>query len=282
MKNESILKMKINANRIRSRIITTVLDYGDGHAGPSLSCTDILSVLYNGVMNIDEKNPKSPDRDYFILSAGHKCLALYATLIERGYEDESVMQTYNRLDTKVPGHPDEQKFRGVDFSTGSLGHGLPLACGVATAMKLKNRMNRVFVLMGDGEHGEGSVWESASFASHHKLDNIIAIVDRNHLQINGTTEQIQSIEPLKERYKAFGWSVKTVDGNNIEELYEALYSLPFKKNKPSLIIANTIKGKGLSFAENNVDYHHWNPKDPKEIAMARADARKLDEEVFTL
>lgn len=282
MKNESILKMKSSANRIRSRIITTVLDYGDGHAGPSLSCADILSVLYNGVMNIDEKNPKSPDRDYFILSAGHKCLALYAALIEKGYEDESVMQTYNRLDTKVSGHPDEQKFRGVDFSTGSLGHGLPLACGVAKAMKLKNRMNRVFVLMGDGEHGEGSVWESASFASHHKLDNIIAIVDRNHLQINGTTEQIQSIEPLKERYKAFGWSVKTVDGNNIEELYEALYSLPFKKNKPSLIIANTIKGKGLSFAENNVDYHHWNPKDPKEIAMAREDARKLDEEVFTL
>jgi len=282
MKNESILKMKISANRIRSRVITTVLDYGDGHAGPSLSCADILAVLYNGAMNVDAKGPKSPDRDYFILSAGHKCLALYAALIERGFEDESVLKTYNRLDTKVPGHPDEGKFRGVDFSTGSLGHGLPLACGVATSMKLRKKINRVFVLMGDGEHGEGSVWESASFASHHQLDNIIAIVDRNHLQINGTTEQIQSLEPLKERYEAFGWSVKTVNGNDIEELYEALYSVPFEQNKPSLIIANTIKGKGLSFAENNVDYHHWNPKDPKEIAIAREDVRKLDEEVFTL
>ncbi|MGB7594220.1 MAG: transketolase [Erysipelotrichaceae bacterium] len=282
MKSESILKMKISANRIRSRVITTVLDYGDGHAGPSLSCADILAVLYNGAMNVDAKDPKSPDRDYFILSAGHKCLALYAALIERGFEDESVMKTYNRLDTKVPGHPDEGKFRGVDFSTGSLGHGLPLACGVATAMKLRKKINRVFVLMGDGEHGEGSVWESASFASHHKLDNIIAIVDRNHLQINGTTEQIQSLEPLKERYEAFGWAVKTVDGNNIEELYEALYAVPLEKDKPSLIIANTIKGKGLSFAENNVDYHHWNPKDPKEIAIAREDVKKLDEEVFTL
>ena len=282
MKNESILKMKSCANHVRSRIITTVLDYGEGHAGPALSCTDILSVLYNGAMNIDPSDPENPDRDYFILSAGHKCLALYATLIQRGFEDESVLKTYNRLDTKVPGHPDEQKFSGIDFSTGSLGHGLPLACGVATSMKLKTKNNRVFVLMGDGEQGEGSVWESASFASHHKLDNIIAIIDRNHLQINGTTEQIQSIEPLKERYEAFGWSVRTVNGNDIEELYEALYSIPFEKNRPSLIIANTIKGKGLSFAENNVDYHHWNPKDPDEIAIAREDVRKLDEEVFTL
>jgi transketolase len=281
MKNETILKMKISANRIRSRVITTVLDNGDGHAGPSLSCADILSVLYNGAMNIDCKDPKSQDRDYFILSAGHKCLALYAALIESGFEDESVMKTYNQLDTKVPGHPDEGKFRGVDFSTGSLGHGLPLACGVAMAMKLRHKINRVFVLMGDGEHGEGSIWESASFASHHKLDNIIAIIDRNHLQINGSTEQIQRIEPLKERYEAFGWSIKTVDGNNIDELYPALYQVPFETGKPSLIIANTIKGKGLSFAENNVDYHHWNPKDPKEIATAREDVRKLDEEVFT-
>jgi transketolase len=281
MRNESILKMKIGANRIRSRIITTVLDYGDGHAGPSLSCADILSVLYNGAMSINSEAPKCPDRDYFILSAGHKCLALYAALVEKGFEDESVMKTYNKLGTKVPGHPDEGKFRGIDFSTGSLGHGLSLACGVALSMKLRKKVNRVFVLMGDGEQGEGSIWESASFASHHKLDNIIAIIDRNHLQINGTTDQIQRTEPLKERYEAFGWSVKTVDGNDIEELYEALYSIPFEENKPSLVIANTIKGKGLSFAENNVEYHHWNPKDPKEIAIAREDVRKLDEEVFT-
>ncbi len=281
MKNESILKMKICANRIRSRIITTVLDYGDGHAGPSLSCADILAVLYNGVLNVDIKDPKSPDRDYFILSAGHKCLALYAVLIEKGFEEASVMKTYNRLNTKVPGHPDEDKFKGVDFSTGSLGHGLGLACGVATSMKLRHKNNRVFVLMGDGEQGEGSVWESASFATHQKLDNLVAIIDRNHLQINGTTEQIQSLEPLKERYEAFGWSVQTVNGNDIEELYEVLYKVPFETDKPSLIIANTIKGKGLSFAENNVDYHHWNPKDPNEIAIAREDVRKLDEEVFT-
>ncbi|MEI7667491.1 MAG: transketolase, partial [Erysipelotrichaceae bacterium] len=205
---------------------------------------------------------------------------LYSALIEKGFEDESILDTYNQLDSKVPGHPDEQKFRGIDFSTGSLGHGLGLACGVAIAKKLKKQDNRVFVLMGDGEHGEGSVWESASVASQHKLDNIIAIVDRNKLQINGSTEQIQSLEPLKQRYEAFGWSVKEVDGNNVEELDYWLSKVPFETNKPSLIIAKTVKGKGLSFAENNAEYHHWNPKDPHEIEVARADVRKLIEEVF--
>lgn len=280
MKDNLIIKMKQNANRIRIRIITSVLDYGDGHAGPSLSCADILIVLYYGVMNVYPEDPKNENRDYFILSAGHKCLALYAVLIEKGFENEIALTSYNRLNTKVPGHPDESKFRGIDFSTGSLGHGLPLACGVAVSLKLRKKDNRVFVLMGDGEQGEGSVWEGASFASHHKLDNIIAIIDRNHLQINGTTEQIQSIEPLKLRYEAFGWSVKTVNGNDIEELYEALSSVPFEIGKPSLLIANTVKGKGLSFAENNINYHHWNPKDSKEIAIAREDVRKLEEEVF--
>jgi transketolase len=276
---DSIKQMKASANRIRASVITTVLDHGDGHAGPSLSSADILSVLYNGILKVDPQNPNMKNRDYFILSAGHKCLALYAALIEAGFEEASVMDSYNQMDTKVPGHPDEGKFKGVDFSTGSLGHGLALACGVAIGMKLNRQKNRAFVLMGDGEHGEGSIWESASFASHHKLDNVVAIVDRNHLQINGTTEQIQSLEPLKQRYEAFGWSVKTVDGHDIEELYKTFKKIPFEKGKPSLVIANTIKGKGLSFAENNADYHHWNPKNPQEIETARNDVRKLLAEV---
>jgi len=278
--DQIVKQMKRSANHIRVRIINACLEHGDGHAGSSLSCADILSVLYTDILRVDVKEPKNPKRDYFILSAGHKCLALYATLIEKGFEDPSIMDTYNQLDSKVPGHPDEQKFKGIDFSTGSLGHGLGLACGVAIAKKLQNQDNRIFVLMGDGEHGEGSVWESASVATQHKLDNIIAIVDRNKLQINGSTEQIQSLEPLKQRYEAFGWSVQEVDGNSVEALNACFHKVPFEIGKPSLVIARTIKGKGLSFAENKAEYHHWNPKDPIEIAAAKEDVRKLIEEGF--
>jgi transketolase len=228
---------------------------------------------------VDADNPAWDGRDYFVLSAGHKCLALYGALVELGFEAPEVMDTYNQMDTPIPGHPDADKFRGVDVSTGSLGHGLAIACGLAKGWKLRGRDNKVYVLMGDGEQGEGSVWESASVAAHHGLDNIVAIIDKNRLQINGTTEQVQQTDQLKTRYESFGWDVETVNGHEIDSIYAAL-TCPGQSDKPRLIIAETIKGKGLSFAENNVNYHHWNPKDPEEIKRAMADLGRLEKEAL--
>jgi len=277
--SSAVSKAKAMAPRIRSHIIKACLKNGDGHAGPSLSCTDILATLYGGeILKVDAKNPKWRERDYFILSAGHKCLALYGALIEAGFEKPEVMASYNQMDTRIPGHPDADKFRGVDVSTGSLGHGLAIACGLAKGWKLKGTDNMVYVLMGDGEQGEGSVWESASVAAHHQLNNIVAIVDKNRLQINGTTEEVQKTDTLKDRYESFGWKVLRVDGHQIESLYKVLSAMPQQKGKPTLVIADTIKGKGLSFAEDNVNYHHWNPKDPDEIRIAEDHLIQLNKE----
>lgn len=252
-------KLEKGAHNIRKHIVNTIVHNGEGHGGPALSCTDILSVLYLGVMNIDKDNPQASTNDKFILSAGHKCLALYGALVEKGIVDAEVLTTYNKLGSPVPGHPDASKLPGVEFSTGSLGHGLPLGCGYALAARMKGENFKTYVLMGDGEQGEGSNWEAAAFAAHNRLDNLIAVIDENGLQINGWTHQVLKPSPLEDRYKAFGWSVKVVDGHNVEALYKAFTSAPFEKGKPSMIVAKTIKGKGLSFAEDNVKYHHWHP-----------------------
>lgn len=261
--------VKRRALEIRRHIVKTIISNGEGHVGSALSCADLLAVLYLSVLNVDPGNPRWADRDRFILSAGHKCLALYGTLIERGFITKDVLSTYNRLGSSVPGHPDAKKLPGVDFSTGSLGHGLALGCGVALAAKMERKDYKTYVLMGDGEQGEGSVWEAASFASHKKLDNLVAILDRNRLQINGPTKEVADTDPLEARYAAFGWSVKVIDGHCVESIYEALTAVPFAPGKPSLIIADTIKGKGLSFAENDHRYHHWHPHpDGEEAAKA--------------
>jgi len=263
-------KLEKGAHNIRKHIVDTIVHNGEGHGGPALSCADILSVLYMGVMHIDKDNPDSPGNDKFIMSAGHKCLALYGALAEKGIIDASLLQTYNKLGSPVPGHPDATKLPGVEFSTGSLGHGLPLGCGFALAARMKGEGCKTYVLMGDGEQGEGSNWEAAAFAAHNKLDNLIAVIDENSLQINGRTCEVCKPTPLENRYEAFGWSVKVVDGHDVEALYDALASAPFEKGKPSMIVAKTIKGKGLSFAEDNVKYHHWHP-DEKEAEKALAE-----------
>lgn len=227
--------------------------------GAALSCADLLAVLYGDVLHLDAENFQAPEQDTFLLSAGHKCLALYAALIERGIVPESVLDTYNQFGSPVPGHPDMEKLPGVQFSSGSLGHGLPVGCGIAVAGRMRGAEGRVFVLMGDGEHGEGSVWESVAFAAQNHLDNLIAIVDENGLQINGTTREILFPSSLATRYQAFGWAVREADGNSCTEIRRTLSALPFEKGRPSVLIAHTIKGKGLPFAENDVRYHHWNP-----------------------
>ncbi len=269
--NQEVLEK--GAHNIRKHIVNTIVNNGEGHGGPALSCADILSVLYLGIMNIDKNDPDNINNDKFLLSAGHKCLAIYAALVEKGIINVEVLDTYNKLGSPVPGHPDATKLPGVEFSTGSLGHGLPLGCGFAVAARMKDMNYKTYVLMGDGEQGEGSIWEAAAFAAHNKLDNLVAIIDENGLQINGTTRNICRPSDYGDRYSAFGWSVRTVNGHDVKELYDVLNSVPFEKGKPSMIIAKTRKGCGISFMENNVEYHHWHPDDAEaQIALAEISA----------
>ena len=267
------LALERHAFNMRRMICETIINNGEGHGGPALSCADIMAVLYMNVMKIDMDDPIGENSDHFVLSAGHKCLALYAALAEKGIIDKEVLDTYNHFGTPVPGHPDMTKLRGVQFSTGSLGHGLPIANGLALGARMKKQGTMTYVLMGDGEHGEGTVWEGAAYAVHNKLDNLVAIIDENGLQINGTTSQVLRPAPFEDRYAGFGWSVKVIDGHNLKEIYDALNAAPFEKGKPSVIIAKTKKGRGISFMENNIDYHHWHPgKAEQEQALKELDA----------
>ena len=261
-------QLEYGAYRIRKHIVETIAKNGEGHAGGAMSAADAMAVLYLGIMNV---KPGDPNRDRFLLSAGHKCLVLYSALCEAGVIDEKLFETYNHLASPLPCHPDMTKLPGVDFSTGSLGHGLPLGCGFALAAKKQNRPYKTFVLMGDGEQGEGSNWEAAAFAAHNKLDNLIAVLDENTLQINGRTYEICKPTPFEDRYAAFGWNVVSVNGHDVGELYQALKAAVENNNgKPSMIVSKTKKGHGLGFMEDNVKYHHWNPK-PEEGAAAVAE-----------
>jgi transketolase len=249
---------ELTASSYRSRKnILKMMRNGEGHIGGAFSILDILTVLYNEILRHDPKQPKWTDRDRLILSAGHKCLALYATLSDQKYFEEEILYTYNTFNTKVPMHPDEKSLPGVEFPTGSLGHGLSVGAGVALAAKLDKKDYRVFVLLGDGEIAEGSVWEAAMSSGHHRLDNLIAVLDRNGLQVNGKTSEIMDSSPLEDKFSSFGWEVKTIDGHDIKSIYHTLKSTPFKKGRPSMIIADTTKCKGLKFAEGDFNYHHW-------------------------
>ncbi|MGI6160901.1 MAG: transketolase [Christensenellales bacterium] len=250
-------QLEKSAFEARSRIIKTIVRNGEGHAGGALSVMDIISVLYEAIMDFDPNNPI--DRDKLILSAGHKCLALYSGLAGLGVIDESVFLTYNELNSNVPGHPDASKLPGIDFSTGSLGHGLPLGCGYALAARMQGKAYKTYVIMGDGEQGEGSNWEAAAFAAHNRLDNLIAVIDENTLQINACTKDICYPSSFEDRYRAFGWSVTSIDGHDVGQIYDSLSKAPFEEGKPSLIVAKTIKGKGLSMLEGDLRYHHWHP-----------------------
>jgi transketolase len=249
-------KYEQSAYETRKLIIETMAKNGEGHAGGALSCADILTVLFQNILNIKPDKQKS---DKFILSAGHKCLALYAALCEAGLLDRKAFETYNKLGTVLAGHPDAAKIPAIDFSTGSLGHGLSLACGYALAAKRIHAKYKTYVLMGDGEQGEGSNWEAAAFAAHNKLDNLVAILDENSLQINGRTCEICKPTSYEARYAAFGWSVRVIDGHDACALYNELSAMPLEEGKPSIIVAKTIKGRGVLSFEDNIQYHHWNP-----------------------
>ncbi len=259
--DDKIKNLEKIALNLRRNIIKMIQSGEGGHIGGSLSAIEIMTALFFSKLRCDPKNPQWEDRDRFILSAGHKCLALYSVLAEKGYFDKKLFSTYDSFNSPLPGHPDRHKLPGVEANTGSLGHGLAIGGGMALAGKMDQKNYTVYVLMGDGEVAEGSVWESAEIAYHYKLDNLVTIIDRNHLQIGGKTEEVLDIDSLLNKWNAFGWETIEVDGHDFNELMNAFRNLPFKEGHPSCIIAHTIKGKGLSFAENNYKYHYWKSTD---------------------
>jgi transketolase len=233
---------------------------------------DILNVLYNRVLRISPEIFKSPDRDYYIQSKGHCAEALFVVLAERGFFPEKDLETLNRYGSHYIGHPTRQ-VNGVEQNTGALGHGMSVAAGIALAGKIDRKDFRVFTLLGDGELAEGSNWEAAMTAAHYRLDNLIAIVDRNGLQITGSTEDISQLSPLDEKFESFGFAVRRCDGNDVGELVHALEAVPFRPGKPSLVLAKTRKGKGVSFMENVARWHHGVPNDDEfSRAMAELEA----------
>ncbi|MBR2068988.1 MAG: transketolase [Candidatus Gastranaerophilales bacterium] len=256
--------MKHLTNLIRQDILKMIHNAKSGHPGGSLSCVDILTVLYKKVLNVPiewDKSPNFKQRDRFILSKGHASPALYATLANCGYFSKDLLMGFRMLGSKLQGHPSSRvNLPGIEVSTGSLGQGLSIGIGLALAMRLDKIKSKVFVLLGDGEMQEGSVWEGLMNANHQKLNNLVVIVDKNKLQIDGSTDDVKSLEPLDEKLKAFGFEVSTIDGHNYEEIEKALLNAK-KSDKLCAIIANTIKGKGVSFMENNVSWHGKAPKD---------------------
>ena len=270
-------KLQITANEVRKGIITGVHAAKAGHPGGSLSAADIFTYLYFEEMNIDPKNPKKADRDRFVLSKGHTAPGLYATLAQRGYFPVEDLKTLRHLGSYLQGHPDMKHIPGVDMSSGSLGQGISAAVGMALSAKLSNDSYRVYTLLGDGEIQEGQVWEAAMFAGFRKLDNLVVIVDNNGLQIDGPVDQVCSPYPIVDKFKAFNFHVIDLkDGNDMDQIAAAFAEAKATKGMPTAIIAHTVKGKGVSFMENQVGWHGKAPND-EEYAIAMADLEKVGE-----
>ncbi len=255
MTKDQIKNLKKKASEARKLMVETLICAGCGHPGGAFSSIDVMTALYFDVMKIDPNNPRWEERDRFILSKGHSSIGLYTVLHLRGFMSKEMLLTFRQDNSPLCGHPDMHKVAGVEMSTGSLGHGLSVGVGLAVSGKMDSKGYRVFVLMGDGETQEGSIWEAAMFASHHRLDNLIGVVDRNMLQIDGNTENILALEPYKAKWEAFGWNVAEIDGHDFEQITASLRQTPLTAGKPTLILANTVKGKGISFMEHNVAWH---------------------------
>ena len=248
--------LKENANNIRKNILKTVTEAKSGHPGGSLSAVEILTAIYFTQMDITKENIESIDRDRFVLSKGHASPVLYATLVEKGLLDEEELLTFRKINSRLQGHPSMKKLVGVDMSTGSLGQGISTAVGMALSNKYHENNHRVYTLLGDGECQEGEVWEAAMSAAHYKLDNLLAFVDANGLQIDGKVSDVMNPSPIDEKFKAFGWHVIVLeDGNNLEAVIEACEQAKQVKEKPTVIVAKTVKGKGVSFMENQAGWH---------------------------
>lgn len=270
------LTLQKTANEVRKGIVTAVHAAKAGHPGGSLSAADIYTYLYFEEMNIDPKNPKMEDRDRFVLSKGHTAPGLYSTLAQRGYFPVEDLVTLRKLGSYLQGHPCMQHIPGVDMSSGSLGQGISTAVGMAMGAKLQGKTNRVYTLLGDGECEEGQVWEAAMFAGHRKLDNLCVIVDYNGLQIDGKLEDVCSAEPFADKFAAFRFHVIEIDAHNFDEIRAAFKEARETKGQPTVIIARSVKGKGVSFMENSADWHGKAPND-EQYAVAMADLEKVGE-----
>ncbi|MBQ4626286.1 MAG: transketolase [Clostridia bacterium] len=252
-------QLKIKACKARMGIIEGVFNAKSGHPGGSLSCVDIVTYLYNNHMNIDPQNPQDENRDRFVLSKGHAAPALYSVLANRGYFPVEALKTLRKSDSMLQGHPSIKYTPGVDMCTGSLGQGISAACGMALGGKLSGKSFRVFTILGDGEIQEGQVWEAAMYASAKGLDNLVAVVDNNGLQIDGTVAEVNSPYPIAEKFKSFGWNVIEICAHSFDEIEAAFKAAAEFKGKPSVIVANSVKGKGVSFMENQVGWHGTAP-----------------------
>jgi transketolase len=258
--------LKRKSIQYRKTILRIIRQAKAGHTAGSLSCVDILNVLYNHVMDVTPENFNQIDRDHYIQSKGHSVEALFTVLADKGFYPESELDTLSKYQSHFVGHP-TRKVYGIEHNTGALGHGLSVSVGLALAAKKDSRSYRVFTLLGDGELAEGSSWEALMSASHYKLDNLVIIIDRNTLQITGRTEEVMGLEPLAEKFAAFGCAVRACDGNDIEALIRLFGQVPFEPGKPNLVLANTVKGKGVSFIEDSVVWHHHVPTE-QELSAA--------------
>ena len=266
-------ELKRIANRIRVRVIDMTSCAGSGHPGGSLSSADLMAALFFRIMRHDPANPEWSERDRFVLSKGHVAPVLYATLAEAGYFPVDELNTLRKLGSRLQGHPVKGKLPGVEMSTGSLGQGLSMACGMAFADRLDRKDRRVYCLLGDGELQSGQIWEAAMFAGHYVLPNLIAFVDRNGLQITGDTEKAVGLDPIADKWKAFRWNVITVNGHDIDEILNACEKAK-RSDKPTVIILNTVKGKGVSFMEGNADFHGRSCK-PDERTKALGELKEV-------
>jgi len=263
-------ELQLKSVHLRKNTLKAIYEAGAGHTGGSLSCLDILNVLYNRILNVSPEKISDPHRDRYIQSKGHSVEALYAVLADRGFFPEAELKTICHYQSHFVGHP-TRHIPGIEMNTGALGHGLPISTGMAIAGKVDGTLYRVFTLLGDGELAEGSNWEAAMSAAHYQLDNLTAIIDYNTLQISGRTRDVMSNEPIDEKFRAFGWAVKIVNGHNFAELADAL-SKPAEIGRPTCVIANTVKGKGVSFMEDDAKWHHGVPS----AAELKQALRELD------
>ncbi len=274
MDKSELLELKKTACKVRSWTVEGVFNAKSGHPGGSLSAADIITYLYFREMKVDPKDPKNPDRDRFVLSKGHCCPALYAALALKGFFSTDEIKVLRHIGAMLQGHPDMKNTPGVDMSSGSLGQGISAACGMALAGKLSSKDYRVFAMLGDGECEEGQVWEAAMFASHYKLDNLTVFVDYNGLQIDGTVEDVAGLSAIDEKFSSFGFEVITIDGHDFDQIEAAVNKAKQTKDKPTVIIAKTVKGKGVSFMENKVGWHGKAPNaDEYKIAMDELSAQ---------
>ena len=272
------LQLRKTANNIRFGIIEAVYNAACGHPGGSLSIADVLTYLYFKEMKVDPSNPQDPSRDRFVLSKGHTAPALYSTLAERGFFPKEELKTLRKTDSRLQGHPDMKGVPGVDMSTGSLGLGFSTACGMALSGKVSGESYRVYSVLGDGESEEGQVWEAAMFAAHYKLDNLVAVLDLNGLQIDGPITEVMNPTPHDEKFRAFGWHVINVDAHDFDSIEAAFNEARTVKGKPTVLIARSVKGKGVSYMENSCEWHGQAPKtDLYNVAVA--DLKKIEEEL---